>query len=179
MTQYAYYDSAAPQPAAVLGWYDTVAVTYPSLPLAANLLQVTPDEWAARHPGPWAVEGQALVPGQPIQRQTPDLVMKAAFIVGCEVKSASNPSLNATYVAYGQPWTDMQSEAQFITTFQEFSADNPSSLVWGNVAGSPVTFTSVNDFLAVAKGIAKWVTAWKQYTAGQVSNPPTLPVAIP
>ena len=61
MTQYAYFDSTKPDPKPVTGWYDTGAVVYPNLPPAANLLPLTPAQWATRLTSQWAVSGGALV----------------------------------------------------------------------------------------------------------------------
>jgi hypothetical protein len=61
MTQYAYFDATAPAPAPVIGWYDTVAFTYPNLPSTANLLALTAPQWAARLTGQWAISGGTLV----------------------------------------------------------------------------------------------------------------------
>jgi hypothetical protein len=71
MTQYAYFDHAASQPAPVIGWYDTGILTYPNLPAAADLLNVTPEQWTARmaNPSGWAVQAGALVaytPPEPV-----------------------------------------------------------------------------------------------------------------
>lgn len=63
MTKYAYFNSAAPAPSPVIGWYDTDNFTYPNLPASSDLLAVTADEWAARlvNPSAWAVSNGALV----------------------------------------------------------------------------------------------------------------------
>lgn len=61
MAQYAYFDSTAAAPSPVKGWYDTEAFKYPNLPAAANLLALTPSQWAARTVGCWAVSNGALV----------------------------------------------------------------------------------------------------------------------
>jgi len=65
MTQYAHFDHTAEAPAPVLGWYDTVAFAYPSLPADADLLALTAEQWATRLTGHWAVSNGALVPYTP------------------------------------------------------------------------------------------------------------------
>ncbi len=68
MPKYASYDPAAAAASPVTGWYDTDAFTYPSLPAAAGLLQITDTQWSARlaSPSSWAVENGALVSGTPV-----------------------------------------------------------------------------------------------------------------
>jgi len=61
MTRYAYYDASVAAPSPVLGWYDTDALSYPNLPAATDLLELTDAQWDARMPGPFAVQNGALV----------------------------------------------------------------------------------------------------------------------
>ena len=62
MPKFATFVSAT-DPAPVLGWYDTDALTYDNLPAASNLLELTDAEWDARlaNPAGWAVSGGKLV----------------------------------------------------------------------------------------------------------------------
>lgn len=54
MPLYARFDPASSR---VVGWYDTDETTYPTLPPASELLEVSAAEWAARlaNPSGWAV----------------------------------------------------------------------------------------------------------------------------
>lgn len=61
MTQYAYFNSNIAAPSPVIGWFDTGALTYPNLPIAADLLVMTQAQWNARLTGRWAVADGALV----------------------------------------------------------------------------------------------------------------------
>lgn len=61
MPQYAYFDHTAAAPAPVLGWYDTDVAEHKNLPASADLLALTPAQWAARSTQRWAVSGGALV----------------------------------------------------------------------------------------------------------------------
>ena len=65
MTQYAQFDPAVPQPAPVIGWYDTAAVKYLNLPHETSLVVVTPEQWAAHYSGLWAIKEGELVPSEP------------------------------------------------------------------------------------------------------------------
>lgn len=60
MPRYAWFDHTVADPSPVMGWYDTDALTYPSLPPAADLLAMTNDQWAARLHGHWAIVGGVL-----------------------------------------------------------------------------------------------------------------------
>ena len=62
MTQYAYFDSTATQPAPVLGWYDTGEFTYKNLPASADLLELTASQWADRFSIPFVDNGTLVAP---------------------------------------------------------------------------------------------------------------------
>jgi hypothetical protein len=99
MTQYAYFDSTAAQPAQVLGWFDDVIDPNAHLPDPVNLLQLTPQQWSGRLTGTWAVSGQGLILYSPplppdLQAQT---ALNNAYASGIAITSASLPTLNATY----------------------------------------------------------------------------------
>lgn len=81
MARYARYDSAAPAPALVLGWYDTEAADYPVLPASSDLLVLSDEEWTGRLAGQWAVAGGSLVafvPPEPVP--LPWLVSKVTVV---------------------------------------------------------------------------------------------------
>lgn len=61
MAQYAQYNPAVAAPSPVMGWYDTAVFDYPNLPPAADLLEMTAEQWDARMTGLWAVSAGALV----------------------------------------------------------------------------------------------------------------------
>lgn len=81
MTQYAAFDSTQSDPKPVIGWYDTGFATYPNLPVAANLLEMTPAQWAARMTGSWAVSSGALVAYTPPAPPPPTLAQQAATLL--------------------------------------------------------------------------------------------------
>ena len=60
MAKLAQFDPTAPQPAPVIGWYDTDLLHYPNLPVSVILL--TDEDWAGRLFGHWAVQDGQLVP---------------------------------------------------------------------------------------------------------------------
>jgi hypothetical protein len=68
MPKFAYFDHTDPAPQRVRGWYDTDARDYPNLPNAANLLQLTDEQWANRMKDP---SGFAVNNGVLIAKPTP------------------------------------------------------------------------------------------------------------
>ena len=62
MAKYAYFDSTAPSPSLVIGWYDTDLFAYPTLPAPADLLTLTAAQWEARMNGLWAIVAGEMVP---------------------------------------------------------------------------------------------------------------------
>ncbi len=63
MPKYAQYNPSLAAPSPVIGWYDTDNYTYPNLPAASGLLEITEAQWQARltNPSGWAVSSGALV----------------------------------------------------------------------------------------------------------------------
>jgi hypothetical protein len=63
MAQYAQFDSKAPQPAPIVGWYDTEVFDYQNLPPMSDLIEVTASQWAMHFTDPngWAVSDGKLV----------------------------------------------------------------------------------------------------------------------
>lgn len=181
MAKFAQYDSTISGPSPVIGWYDLDTLSYPNMPPDSALLELTTDEWLAhfKNASNWAVHDGELVPYvRPPPPLTPQRQMAAAFSHGCDVTSASHPELNATYAVVGQVWQDMRDEAQHISTFGDFSADLVT-LTWPVAGGGTTVFNTTADFLVVVKGIAKWITLWKQFAAEQVSESPSAGVQVP
>ena len=107
---------------------------------------------------------------------TPTLAQAAAALVaaGLTVTSTSTPALNGVYnvqsgVSFGQQ--DIATEAQFISTFSEFSNGTTTALVWPLLSGTSVTFTSTAAFLAFAKAVAQFIAAAKLAVATSASLP--------
>lgn len=62
MATFAHFDPSSPEPHPVVGWFDTSLFAYPQMPPAGELLEVTPEQWAARmaDPSGWQVTGGVL-----------------------------------------------------------------------------------------------------------------------
>jgi hypothetical protein len=78
---FAWYDPAAPQPSRVLGWYDTDFAHYPNLPPEAELLRLTPEQWASRLDTPYVQDG-ALVEAPPDNSPPPPRIVSGEAFLG-------------------------------------------------------------------------------------------------
>ena len=183
MPKYAQFDSAAVAPAPVIGWYDTDALTYPNLPASADLLELTATEWADRLAGFWAVSAGKLVSYTP-PVVPPTLAQQAAsaLAAGLTITSTSTPALNGTYaVASGVPFgrEDIGTEAQFISTFSEFT-NGTQTLEWPLIDGKTfVTFPNTATFMNFAKAAAQYYAAVKAVAATGQGSFPSNQVTIP
>jgi hypothetical protein len=66
MARYARFNPSIPQPAPVIGWYDTDIFTYPHLPRKSELLEITDDEvWQTRRQTPKFVYNGRLIEQPP------------------------------------------------------------------------------------------------------------------
>ncbi|NDY41239.1 DUF4376 domain-containing protein [Dissulfurirhabdus thermomarina] len=120
MAKYAYYDSSAPQPTPVLGWYhvrdtqDPDGLDYPNLPPAADLLVLTDAEWAARLDQRWHVQAGALVPdpGPSLEevRTAKRIEMQAACKAACEAGWTSS-ALGSPHLYGTRLWPDQHNLA--------------------------------------------------------------------
>jgi len=98
MPKFAYYDHTQPDPSRVMGWFDTDALDYPTLPDAEDLLEMADEQWDARLNGYWAVDDGALVPyTPPVPPPTADEVYQSKISDGIGIISSSNPALNGVY----------------------------------------------------------------------------------
>jgi hypothetical protein len=102
MPQYAQFDPAVAYPSPVIGWFDTDAINYPTLPDPAGMLVLTQEQWDGRVTGLWAVSAGALVafvPPPPVlspEQQAAD-ELAARIGNGIAITSTGTPALNATY----------------------------------------------------------------------------------
>jgi hypothetical protein len=77
MPKYAYFDHTEAAPQRIRGWYNTDRRAIPNLPAAADLLEVTEEQWAARMPNPsgWEHKGGTLQMSAP-RKQTGTVTIK-------------------------------------------------------------------------------------------------------
>jgi len=100
MPKYAQYDHMAAEPRPVLGYYDTDFATYPSLPAAEDLIELSPIQWTERTGNDQIAAGGLLqvrpapIPST-IQSAAAELATRIA--AGVAIVSTGNSALNATY----------------------------------------------------------------------------------
>ena len=177
MTQFAQFDSTISAPSPGIGWYDTTELTYPSLPIPADLLAITPAQWAERMTGQWAVSGGALV-AYVSPAPTPTLAQQVAKAIGAGlvITCTLTPSVSATYD------TSDASQALFAKMFNLIQRSGGSAFPFGQssiqwpamISEQPavITFTNVATFLAIEDAVSKFV-----FTCDQIvlTNSGTLP----
>ena len=176
MTQYALFDPTQPAPQPVTGWYDTDVFNYPNLPPSTNLLVVTGEQWADRltDPSAWAVPVGVLVAAAVPAPTAAQLAAQAyaAFVAGgLTVTSTATPALSGVYAIDQQSQSDIATEAQFISTFAEFTTGATTNLPWPMPDGSIVVFPTPAQFLSIAKVAGQAVAAAKLAAAQSLPMP--------
>lgn len=156
MTWYAYFDYTIPPPAQVLGWYDTDAVSYTTLPDFRGLLELTADQWNGRFPNPasWAVSGGTLVPYVPPipLPQLAQLTLNDYLAQGIAITSLSLPAVNATYALDSTSTGQVFQIGTFANSFGIFP-NGTTSLAYPDINSGMHVFTVpvfVSFLLAVA-----------------------------
>ena len=106
----------------------------------------------------------------------------AAIAAGLTITSTSTPALNGTYaVASGVPFgrEDIGTEAQFVSTFSEFT-NGTTTLDWPLIDGKTfVTFPTTASFMAFAKAAAQFYAACKAVAATGAGSLPAASATIP
>ena len=159
MTQYAYFDASQPSPSPVIGWYDTAALHYPSLPAESNLLPLTAAQWGARLTGEWAVAGGALVAYEP-PVTPPSLAQQAqmALAAGLTIASAGTPAIDGAYAVDPATQAKIAAVEVYIIKNGTFPG-GAASYAWPTLAGGFATFPSVAVYQTWATAIADYVSA--------------------
>ena len=176
MTQFAQFDSTISAPSPVIGWYDTTALTYPSLPNPADLLAITPAQWAERMTGQWAVSGGALV-AYVSPAPTPTLAQSAALasVSGLTISLTGSVTLAATLfptdaVTQGKiaAMNAMAMTGALPTGFTTYDMRDAS--------GGWHHFTAA-QYQAVAHAIAAYVAVLSLIADGNPNAPTSLPAS--
>ena len=115
----------------------------------------------------------------PVSPQVAAAQAYAAFIAsGLEVTSESTASLSGNYPIQDTDQASIATEAQFISTFGEFTNQQTVNLLWQQSNGTNVVFPTMASFLAFAKAAGQLVAAAK--VCGISGNPmPSNQVSIP
>jgi hypothetical protein len=86
----------------------------------------------------------------------------AAFVAGgLSVTSTGTPALSGLYAIDSQSQVDIAAEAQFVSTFAEFTTGTTTNLPWPMPSGGVVLFPATAAFLSFAKAAAQAVAAAK------------------
>lgn len=177
MPKYAQFDSTATAPAPVVGWFDTDALTYPTLPASADLLELTLAEWADRLSGLWAVSSGKLVAYTP-PTIAPTLAQQATALLGegLAVTSSSTAALDGTYGCDDAAQARLNRIAVYLQINGTFPQGS-STIVWLDAAGGKHTFDAA-QFKALATAIGDYVAALDDVILGLSSTLPTASATI-
>lgn len=160
--KYAQYDPTIAPTSPITGWFDSDIRSKPPSTSTKAFFQVTEAQWSARlsDPDGWAIEKNKLVAYKP--DLTPAQKARLLITNGLNIKSINTPTLNGTYavdknIPFG--YDAIQTEAQFVSTFSEFTNEN-STLDWQLIDGkTKVTFPTTTDFLNFAKAVGQFYAA--------------------
>jgi hypothetical protein len=175
MALLAYFDSTQPAPQPVLAWYDTGVIAYPALPASANLLQLTPTQWASRMTGLWAVQGGALVAST---APAPTLAEDAMAAIGAGLMIALSGSVTLSATIFPTDPVTQAKLAAVVTTLTatgEFPG-GAATYPLKSASGEWYTFT-VNQYKAVAGAIASYVAALDLIIDGNPLSATALPAS--
>jgi hypothetical protein len=107
------------------------------------------------------------------------LAAYAAFIAGgLTIISTGTPAISGTYSIDATVLGDITDEAQFISTFAEFTTGSTTNLPWPMPNGTTVIFPTTAAFLAFTKAAGQAAAAAKMAVA-TASAMPSATVTIP
>jgi hypothetical protein len=170
MPKYAYFDHTQPAPQRVIGWLDTDALTYATMPATADLLELTVEQFAARMPNPsgWVVNAGALIAYVAPPPPPPTLQQQALALLGQPINlvCTSVPSINGAYPI------DQATQAQITGIAAAINAGmglpgGEATFNWAGHDGWPAV-----QFTAYAKAVMNFCYACAQVAQG---NSETLP----
>ncbi len=184
MPQYAEFDSTAPSPSPVIGWYDTDALVYPNLPPPQNLFQLTSEQWDAHitTPSNWAIDSGALVtytapPSLPTQAQT---LLAQKIAAGIAITSTSVPAVNGTYALDQVSTNQIYQIGSFAKTFNIFPS-GATTLEYPDISSNFHAFNVavfIEFLLAVAALVAGLNTQASIMAQGGTPEWPSLSAAL-
>jgi hypothetical protein len=165
MTVYAYFDHRADSPSPVLGWYDTVAQHYPTLPDAADLLELAEGEKSFRFDGgSWAVADGRLA--------------TRALEAGLTIYWESAPDLTGLYAVDAATTNHIQAEMLALIILDGF-ADGASTVSWpGMPPSSQIHVFNKVQFRAFAIAVASYVATLHKCINGVATVLPPAVVTI-
>jgi hypothetical protein len=177
MTQFGSFDHAVPDPKPINGWYDTDVFDYPTLPDAADLIEMTQAQWDRRLEGLWAVEGGALVPYTlPPPPLTPAQAADAALVSPVTVQCVTLPGLDGEYAnntASRQAMTGVVAQINAGLGLPGGGA----TFNWPDAAGGERLWPEV-EFVAFASAVTQFVYACAQTAGGFTDTVPSSVLVI-
>ena len=178
MTYFAQYDPSAITPAKIIGWYNTGARSYPNLPSASNLLEISEAEWQAHYANPdgWAVSGGKLMlytPPGPVLT----LAQQAAnaAISGLTITLSGTMTLAATLFPTDRK-TQKSIESMNAMARAGVLPLGSTTYPMIDASGTWHHFTA-SQYQAVAGAIAAYVAACDLIAAGNPMGATSLPAA--
>ncbi|WP_175950389.1 hypothetical protein [Burkholderia sp. BCC0405] len=113
--------------------------------------------WIVTH----AADGTVSFAPAPPSPPTPAQQFTAAISAGLVVTCAATPALNGTYSVFDLDLSAINSEAQFISLYSEFTS-GAATLSWLDTSGQAHSFPDTATFMAFAKAAAKYVSGCNQ-----------------
>ena len=166
MPKYASYDHTAPPPQLVTGYYDTDAIDYPALPDAADLFEMTEEQWAARVAEPCAIDnGEFVVLPPPPPTSDQELGTRKA--AGIAITCTSNPAIDATYALDDRSVAVIGSVARDVASGLDFPA-GATTYDYPDLDGTPHTFNESQfvEFYKAARDLVNALTTQASIMAG-------------
>ena len=164
-------DPDAPEVASASDQTGEAVVDAPVASLPAGWIEVDDDTWD-KHIGDLRADAWHVIGGVVTWAEPPAVVLTpaqqaanayAAFIsAGLTVTSTGTPALDGVYSIDPTAQANISAEAQFITSFGEFTSGN--TLQWQRADGSFTTFPDKTTFMDFAKIAAQTVSAAKLAT---------------
>jgi hypothetical protein len=163
----------------VIGFYDDALSPVPgTLPDGVAVIEITNDEWrnAIASCG-WTVSNGKLVAPPPFV-DTPITSAGAALKTGCQIQSASMPSLNHTYLCDAYSQAKIQGLALYVKVNGKLPAGK-AEIGIADANGIVRTFTSMDEVLALGTALGDYVTLLEDVISGQSTELPPQPWVIP
>ena len=162
----------------IVDGYGVGSHVYGEPPATLPAGQIACTQAQAQNPSAWQVVNGSIVAKPPTLAQQAEALIAG----GLTISSTSTPALNGTYaVASGVPFgrEDIGTEAQFVSTFSEFT-NGTTTLQWPLIDGKTfVTFPTTASFMAFAKAAAQFYAACKAVAATGVGTLPPATATIP
>lgn len=188
--KYAAFDSSAPAPQPVTGWYDNTHNAYPNLPTAPikagaviplGFVAVTDAQWA-QHLTDLAHLNWTVSKGSVSYAVVPIVYPpagQAAILIGLgvTVTSTSTPALSGTYPADPSTISHIQSEMISIIVNGTF-ADGTATVAFPDITGGSHVFT-LGEFKSFATAIGAFFAAAIKFANGTAPALPSSSVTIP